>query len=223
MDREIFDTKYRPRLEKLSTCNLSDALDKLGLRGAVPGILPLFKTRKIVGRAVTLKTVVAGPIPAKHHIGSRVITAADPGDIIVVDNAGRMSSCFGGVLGEASKAKGLSGIVIDGAARDVEDNEAIDFPVYARGPVMMTARGRIMEEDFNCLVSFGGYQVRPGDIVMADPNGVVIVHQEHIDEVLKEAESLLEKEEAMIAEIRKGVSMADVDKKFRYEGMLDKK
>jgi regulator of RNase E activity RraA len=69
-------------------------------------------------------------------------------------------------------------------------------------------------------VQFGGVQVRPGDIVVADRSGVVIIPQEKLDDVLQKAEQLYEKEEKMVADIKAGLSIIEVDKKYRYENML---
>jgi 4-hydroxy-4-methyl-2-oxoglutarate aldolase len=69
MNAEIFDAAYRKRLEKLSTTNLSDALDQVGIRGAVIGIRPLFGMPKVVGRAVTIKITAAGMMKSKRHLG----------------------------------------------------------------------------------------------------------------------------------------------------------
>jgi regulator of RNase E activity RraA len=77
-----------------------------------------------------------------------------------------------------------------------------------------------MEEATNVMIQFGGVQVRPGDIVMGDRSGVVIIPQERLDETLAKAEGFYEKEEQMIAEIRAGASMLEVDNKFNYEKML---
>jgi regulator of RNase E activity RraA len=154
-------------------------------------------------------------------LGINAINVATQGDVIVIDNGGRIdTSCWGGILANGAKMKGISGVVIDGACRDVDDCVEVDFPVYARGSVVATARGRIMEEATNVLIQFCGVQVRPGDIVLADKSGVVVVPQEHFLEVLEKAESLYEKEEAMIAEIRSGENIVTVDEKYSYEQML---
>jgi regulator of RNase E activity RraA len=121
-----------------------------------------------------------------------------------------------------AKMKGISGVVVDGAARDIDACKEFGFPVYARGTVPITARGRIMEESFNEVVRIGDIQVRPGDIVMADINGIVIVPVEKANEVIEVAEQILGKEEAMVGELRNGVSILEVDEKFAYEGMLKK-
>jgi regulator of RNase E activity RraA len=121
-----------------------------------------------------------------------------------------------------AKMKGVAGVVVDGAARDIDACREFGFPVYGRGTVPLTARGRIMEESFNGIIRVGDVQVRPGDIVMADINGVVIIPVERLDEVLTAAEEILQKEEAMVEELKRGVSIVDVDRKYAYESMLKK-
>jgi regulator of RNase E activity RraA len=80
-----------------------------------------------------------------------------------------------------------------------------------------------MEEDFNVIVRIGDIQVRPGDVVAADINGVVVIPVEDLETVFLAAESILAKESAMIDDLRSGMSMLDVDKKHRYESMLKEK
>ena len=217
-----FDLKYRERLEKLSTTNISDALDSLGHKGATYGIRPLIpEWNKIVGKAVTVKMTAAGITKGKNHLGVKAIDVAESGDIIIIDNAGRIdTSCWGGILANGAKMKGISAVVIDGACRDLDDCIDADFPVYARGTVVATARGRIMEESTNTMIQFGGVQVRPGDIIVGDRSGVVVIAKEIIEDVLLKAEELYEQEEYMIAEIKQGKSMAEVDNKYSYEKML---
>jgi regulator of RNase E activity RraA len=217
-----FDEKYRKRLLALSTTNLADALDALGLKGATHGIRPLWEQApKIAGRAVTLKLIAAGLTGSKTHLGVMAIEAAGPDDIIVIDNGGRLdTSCWGGILANGAKMKNIAGIVVDGAVRDLDDIKAANFPAYARGTVVATARGRIMEESTNSMIQFGGIQVRPGDAILADGSGVVVVPQEKLDEVLAKAEEFFAKEEAMVAEILAGKSMLEVDAKYNYEKML---
>lgn len=217
-----FDLNYRARIEKLSTTNISDALDALGLKGATYGIRAIWPTMsKVIGQAITLKMTAAGLTQGKHHLGIKAIDVAAAGDVIVIDNGGRLdTSCWGGILANGAKMKGISGVVIDGACRDVDDCVEIDFPVYCRGSVVATARGRVMEEATNVMIQFGGVQVRPGDIIVGDKSGVVVIPAEKIGEVLEKAESLYQKEEDMVAEIRKGASMIEVDNKYNYEKML---
>lgn len=219
-----FDEIYRDRFERLSTSNLSDALDALGYKGATFGIRPLKESwKKILGQAVTLKMTPSGLTRPKTHLGVNAIEAAVKGNVIIIDNGGSLdTSCWGGILANGAKLKGISGVFIDGACRDLDDCIDIDFPVFARGTVVATARGRVMEESTNEMIQFGGVPVRPGDIVIGDRSGVVIVPQENIDEVLAKAEELFAKEERMIAELRNGASLREVDAKYSYEQMLAK-
>jgi len=223
MEAKEFDKKYRQRLEKLATTNIADAMDKVGIRGAVIGIRPMYDCPKITGRAVTIKITAAGAVPSRYHLGVRAIDAAGAGDVIIIDNRGDLNNnCWGEILSMGSKMKGISGVVVDGAARDIDACKEFGFPVYARGTVPITARGRIMEESFNEVIRVGDVQVSPGDIVMADINGVIVIPIGKLDEVLTAAETILEKEIAMIEELKKGTSMLEVDQKFAYEAMLKK-
>lgn len=223
MERKEFDRKYRRRLEALSTTNLSDALDKVGIKGAVIGIRPVFGKPKVVGQVVTIKITAAGMVKSKHHLGIEAIATAQKGDVIAIDNHGdTQNNCWGEILSCAAKMKGVSGVVIDGAARDIDICEEIGFPVLARAVVPITARGRIMQEDFNCLIRMGDLQVRPDDILVGDINGVVVIPPEKIDEVLTEAEKIMEREEAMKKDILSGLDVLEVDRKYDYEQMLRK-
>ena len=224
MTTQEFNETYRARFEKLSSTNLSDAMDALGMRGFTFGIRPMQASwRKIVGPAVTMRMTAAGQTPQKTHLGMNAIAAANPGDVIVIDNGGRMdSSCWGGILANAAKTKGVAATVIDGCCRDLDDCIDANYPVYARGTVICTARGRVIEESTNQMIQCGGVQVRPGDIILGDSSGVVCVPQEKMLDILEKAEQLWQKEEDMIAEIKSGADILAVDAKYNYNKMLQK-
>jgi 4-hydroxy-4-methyl-2-oxoglutarate aldolase len=211
------------RLLKLDTCAVSDGMDRLGLMGATYGIRPMWPCPKIVGRAVTMKIKPVGLDKAKHHLGTLPIDAAQSGDVIVIDNGGRPdTSCWGGLLALAAKTKGISGVVIDGACRDIDESRDVGFPVYARGAVPMTARGRVMQETYNQEIEFAGVQVHPGDLVIADGSGVVIIPRSKEEEIVRAAEAVAATEARMAEGIRQGMSVLEVLEKLGYEQMLDK-
>ena len=211
------------RLLKLDTCAVSDGMDRLGLMGATYGVRPMWPCPKIVGRAVTMKIKPVGLDKAKQHLGTLPIDAAQPGDVIVIDNGGRPdTSCWGGLLALAAKTKGISGVVIDGACRDIDESRDVGFPVYARGAVPMTARGRVMQETYNQEIEFAGVQVHPGDLVIADGSGVVIIPRSKEEEIVREAEAVAATEARMAEGIRQGMSVLEVLEKLGYEQMLDK-
>lgn len=211
------------RLAKLDTCAASDALDRLGLRGATIGIRPVWPCARIVGRAVTCKIKPAGLEKSKVHLGTPAIEAAKESDIIVVDNGGRPDvSAWGGLLSLASKQKQLSGVVIDGACRDVDESRDVGFPVYARAVVPVTARGRIMQDGINQEIQCGGVQVHPGDLVIADGSGVVIIPSSRAEEVVSEAEKIAAHEAKMAEAVRSGRSVMEIMETLGYESMLRK-
>lgn len=223
MDQATFDSRYRSRLEQLSTTNLSDALDLGGGGGAVIGIRPMFECTRVVGRAVTIKITAAGNVRSKRHLGVEAIASAERGDIIVIDNHGDVrNNCWGEVLSCAAQVKGVSAVVVDGAVRDLDVCKEMAFPVYARAAVPITARGRITQESYNSLIRIGDVQVRPGDIIIADVNGVVVIYPEKLDEVIQQAETLMDREERMKADLLAGMDVLEVDAKYNYEGMLKK-
>jgi regulator of RNase E activity RraA len=212
------------RLSKLDTCAVSDALDALGLKGATHGVRPMWPCPRIAGRAVTVKIKPAGLQKPTQHLGTSAIDVAGAGDVIVIDSGGRPDvSAWGGLLSLAAKMKGLSGVVVDGACRDIDESRDAGFPVYARAVIPMTARGRVMQDSFNQEIAFAGVQVHPGDPVIADGSGVVVIPRAKEEEVIREAEAVFQREAKMAEGIRQGLSVVEVLEKLGYESMLEKK
>lgn len=206
------------RLRRLDSCAVSDALDGLGLAGATTGILPLWPVREpVVGRA---RTVTAGPRPAAGpapHIAAAAIEAAGAGDVLVVANDGRVDvSCFGGILAVAATQRGIPGVVIDGACRDIAESEELGFPVFGRAVVPVTARGRIVQLAMAEPVRFAGVTVQPDDLVIADRNGVVFIPARQAGAVLALAEQIVAREAGMAEAVRNGQPVTEVmhDRRF---------
>jgi regulator of RNase E activity RraA len=215
---------YAERLLRLDTGAVSDAMDQLGLKGATYGIRPAWQCPRIAGPAVTVKAIPVGQTPPPQHINIHAITEAAPGSVLVIDDAGRTDvACMGDLQSLAAKLGGLAGAVIDGACRDIDAVRDIGFPMFTRGVVPMTARGRIQQEAYNVMVQIGGVQVRPGDWVIADGSGVVVVPQERAEEVVSAAEAIVAREEAMADAVRSGRTILDVMTNFNYEHMLEEK
>src|SRR5262249_52935965 len=152
---------------KLSSCNVSDALDRLHVSGAPHRILPLWPgCPKIVGRASTLKLVDHGsqsPVQGTMH----AIAAANPGDVMLVDHHGRMEvNSWGGIATFAALKRGLAGVVIDGVTRDVDEIRAMEFPTFAKGVIQQSIRNRCAFAGYGISVQLGHAVVRPGDLVL---------------------------------------------------------
>lgn len=209
------------RLAKLDTCAVSDALDRLGLKGAVLGLRPLWPCPRIVGRAVTVKIKPAGLEKPKQHLCTPAIAAATESDVIVIEHGGRINvAAWGGLLSLAAQVKKIRGVIVDGAARDVDESRELEFPVFGRGAVQITARGRVMQESFNEEIECAGVQVHPGDLVIADMSGVVFISRAKEHDVLTQAEALAASEQRMAEAIRTGRSVVEVMETLGYEAML---
>lgn len=189
------------RLSALDACVVSDALDWLGLPGSALGLGPLWPGARLAGRA---RTVLTGP-PGGGHVAAATVAAAGPGDVMVIAGGGRLDvSCWGGILTAAAVARGAAGVVVDGAARDVDEISALGFPAFARGAVTRTARGRISQAGADEPVRIAGVRVAPGDLVIADGSGVVFVPAGRGDAVLGIAERLRAREARILERLRGG-------------------
>ncbi|MGD9711379.1 MAG: RraA family protein [Thermomicrobiales bacterium] len=208
-------------LLRFDSCTISDALDTLGLPGAVVGLVPLTTVgKRVAGRAVTVKLGAPMAGLPKRHLGAGAVMAAEAGDVIVVEHRGRTDvSGWGGLLSRGALVKEVGAVIIDGACRDVDESRDLGLPVFARGTVPITARGRVAEHDFNCPVTIAGIAIYPGDWLVADGSGVVFIPAERLDEITGIAEHILARETLMACDIDAGVPIGNV-MGASYEDML---
>lgn len=208
------------RLRRLDTCSVSDALDKLGLPGAVIGLAPLTVRARVAGPVVTVK--LGAPLEGlpKRHLGAGAVMASQAGDIIVVEHRGRLDvSGWGGLLSRGAVKKGVAAVIVDGACRDLDEGVEFGLPVYARAAVPVTARGRVAEHSFNTPITVAGVAVAPGDLVLADGSGVVFVPAAKAETVIAAAEDIYAREQLMAAAIERGDPIGEV-MGADYEDML---
>jgi 4-hydroxy-4-methyl-2-oxoglutarate aldolase len=208
------------RLGKLDSCAVSDALDRLSLHGVALGIRPLSVQTRIAGRVVTVELAPADGRASLRHLGTMAIEATQPGDVIVIAHHGREDVAgWGGILSTAAQVKGVAGVVVDGACRDVDESRELGFPVFGRAAVPLTARGRVIETGFNTPIAIGDVMVQPGDLVLADGSGVVFIPAEQAETVLSAAEAIAAREVEMARAVRAGRSVVEV-MGDSYESML---
>ena len=205
------------RLSALDTNTVSDALDFLSLPGATFGLRPLWDCPKIVGRASTVQLGPKTGTQPTVHLITPVVSAIESGDRILVIAGGVDGvSCWGDILANASKQKGVRGSVIDGMSRDIEGSEAIGYPVFGRGVTMISARNRIVQVSSGQPVTVAGVIVHEDDYVIADRCGTVFVPAARIDEVIELGERIARRQDAMVQAVRAGRSVEEVmhDKEF---------
>jgi len=205
------------------TPTLSDVLDSLGLVGAIPGsvLKPVLPGKKIAGPAVTLKYVPERMTPAqsfrdqaKAKLAERDAYAlTEPGDVVVIDTGARGDiSAMGGLSTLVAKKYGLAGNIVDGGVRDIQDMRRLDYPVWSLGITPITGKFRFEALEINGPVVCGGVSVHPGDLVVADDTGVVIIPRDRIKQVVEQAVEAMKKEERLIQVIEEGSSVEDMKK-----------
>jgi regulator of RNase E activity RraA len=211
------------RLARLDTCGVSDALDRLGLQGAVMGIRPMWPCPRIAGQVITVRLRRADPGEhAPRHLGTAAIESGGPGYVIVIEHHDRDDAAgWGGILSVAARVKGVEGVIVDGTCRDVDDSRDAGFPVYARATTPITARGRVVEASMGEPIRVNDLMVHPKDFVIADWSGVVFVSGERAEEIIQTAEALAAREAAMADDVRAGRSVVEV-MGAAYESMLKK-
>ncbi len=167
-----------------------------------------------------MKLVAAGGRASNQHLATAAIEASGPGDVLVIEHRSREDCAgWGGILSRAARARRIEGTVVDGAVRDVDESREIGYPVFARGAVPTTARGRVVEEGWNLPVDIGGVTVHPGDFLVADGSGVVLVAKSRLEEVLAAAEEIAARERAMAEAVESGKPVSRV-MGGEYEAML---
>jgi 4-hydroxy-4-methyl-2-oxoglutarate aldolase len=208
------------RLRRLDTCAVSDALDRLNLASAVTGIGPRSVRQRIAGRVRTVKLEAANGRTAKHHLCTTAIEASDAGDVIVIEQkSGIDAAGWGGILSTGAKTKGVSGVIVDGPARDIDEATELGFPVYARSVTARTARGRIIEVATGQPLTIGDVTVADGDYVLADGSAVTFIPRLQLERVVGEAEKIAAREGLMAEAARDGKPMSQV-MGADYEQML---
>ena len=195
---------------KVSTPNISDAMHR---KGAITGIRPLKKGYKMVGKALTVKTMDgdwAKPVEA--------IEKAKKGDVIVIDANGGKIAVWGELASWSCKMKKISGAVIDGAVRDVDDIVKMDFPVFAKNVAPNAGEPKGYGE-IGVEIVCGGQKVKNDDWVVGDDSGVVVVPKENAVEIGNRALDVMEKENRIREEIKRGSVLSVVMELEKWEKM----
>jgi 4-hydroxy-4-methyl-2-oxoglutarate aldolase len=213
------DADLLERLAGLDSSAVSDALDAFSLQGVVRGLGRLSTNRRIAGRVLTVRLAAAGHA-ASRHLCSGAIEAGGTGNVIVVEHKSREDCAgWGGILSLAAKLRGIEGVIVEGACRDIDESRALDFPVFARSVVPSTARGRVVEVAENIVIDVGGVAVTPGDFVIADGSGVVFISAGRAAEIIAKASSIAAREARMEEALREGKPVSQV-MGADYETML---
>lgn len=187
----------------LGSATLHEAQEQTG---AMTGLIrPLVEEMRLAGPAFTVSAH-----PGDNLVIHYAIARAPAGSVLVVDAGGFLEAgVWGDILTDAAKARGLIGLVVDGAVRDVEAICAIGFPVFARG-VSIKGPGKNYGGEVGRTISCGGAVVRNGDIIVGDRDGVVVLDADRIDETMQRAEARTAREASVRQAIREGRTTVDL-------------
>jgi regulator of RNase E activity RraA len=190
-----------PVVSRLYTAVVSDILDDLGHREHVldPGIRPLGRAGVIAGFANPFLVAEVDQIPAEPYTGE--IGALDdvrPGEVILVAAGGSArAACWGELFSAAARARGARGTLIDGYCRDAARIAALGYPVWCRGTLPLDCKGRTAVTAWRQPAVVGGLPVRPGDLVVADADGAVVVAADLVRETVGRALAKASKEHGL--------------------------
>lgn len=213
------DSALLDRYAALDSAAVSDALDQLGLPPGVGHLRPVWGPASVVGFAVTVQLEPRTDGPAGAHIATTAVETADDQNVIVVDNQGRTDvSCWGGILSLGAAQRGVRGVVADGVCRDVGEARELEFPVFSRGSIPATARGRVQQRSTGEPVTVAGLTVHQGDVVLHDETGLVVVPRDRAVQVAELAEAVVARERAIADEIRAGVPLSQAMHDARLAG-----
>jgi 3-hexulose-6-phosphate synthase/6-phospho-3-hexuloisomerase len=209
IEKKSPDEEIRSLLLQVSAPNITDAMHR---KGAMSGILSVCGNVKMVGKAVTVQTVAgdwAKPVEA--------IDVAGKNEVIVINNDGAVHIAPWGELATLScMKKGISGVVIDGAVRDVDDIRAMKFPVFAKAIVPNAGEPKGFGE-INAEIQCCGQSVCPGDWIVGDESGVVVIPSVRAYEIARRALEVRKNEERIREEIHRGSTLSQVAELIKWE------
>lgn len=201
----------------LSTPEISDSLDALGLSGSAHGIAPIATGQRMAGRAFTIRYVPADLVPGT--VGDYIDDVL-PGHVVVLDNAGRTDcTVWGNILTEVATRRAIAGTVINGVCRDTAVIQMLKYPLFSRGRFMRTGKDRVQVAETGSPVSLGDVRVRPGDIVVGDDDGVVVIPRDRENEVHDFAKQIAGVEDQIVSAVRNGDRLDETRAKLRYHSL----
>ena len=204
----------RQRAAGLTTAGLSDALDRLGIAGQVAGVRPLDPSYSVCGPAFTVR------YRAVEVVGETVgdyIDDVPPGSVVVIDNQGRTDcTVWGDILTETARTRGVIGTVVDGACRDAQWSVRTGYPVYALANWMRTGKDRVTVDAVQVRVQVGGVTIEPGDLVVGDRDGIVVLPMSKVMDVVELAESIEATEERIRTAVRSGERLDAARERLGY-------
>ncbi|RDI37585.1 RraA family protein [Aquicella lusitana] len=206
------------QLYQFDTAEISDALDACGIEGALLGIKPISPGSKMVGPAFTVKYLPYEEKQAEFKSAGNYIDDVPAHAVIMIDNAGRQDcTTWGDILTQVALMRNIAGTVVFGAARDVHFIRESNYPLFASAIYMRSGKNRVYKSAQQCELTINGVRIKPGDIIMGDDNGTVVIPQAYLKEIVEKASNIKSTEQAIIASVKGGLKLEDARKLHRYD------
>ncbi|QWB21193.1 MULTISPECIES: RraA family protein [Streptomyces] len=210
-----------PLAADLSTASVSDALDSLGLPGSLHGIGALRQGQRTAGPVFT---VTYEPVDETGGTVGDFLDDVPTGSVILIDNAGRTDcTVWGGIMSETAHERGIAGTVIHGTCRDVAVATDVGYPIWSVSRFMRTGKDRVRVAAVQRAVTIDQVLIRPGDILVADDDGAVVVPAARWDEVAELARRIDQVEEAIVRAVRDGATLAEARTRHGYHSLQTRK
>lgn len=194
------------RCRAVPTSSWSDALDRLGLPGVCQGLTLRSGHGSIAGTAVTVKERVGvrGTYDPKDFAVGAMLDSVSPGSVLIVEMGGAPVSTFGGLAAHAAVQRGVSGLIVDGGCRDIEEIRAAGLWVSSRHVTPTSGRSRVLIEGINVPITVCGITINPGDYIIGDETGIAAVPPDRVVEALAVAEELTAQDVRFSAALDRG-------------------
>lgn len=204
------DEERNAFLKDIQTGVVTDAMILLGLEGWMEDVFPANQSYRLFGRAVTVQCTPVRDKNEKTYSFYEIVDMCQPGDIIVVDGMGTTGRLMGENMAHAAYYKGLGGVVLNGRVRDYGDIKQLDMPLFSKGPAMRPVTHELKYTAVNVPIICSGTKVEPGDYVMGDIDGVLVFPADRVDDIIYQAEMILEVEKEMEEALKNKVPMAQI-------------
>jgi regulator of RNase E activity RraA len=206
-DRRPSRVPVEQQLRHLPTAAISDALDRLGLRGALQGIAPLREGQAAYGPAYT---ACYEPVDGSGGTVGDFLDDVPAGAMVVIDNAGRTDcTVWGGIMTRVASASGVAGTVVHGACRDTTTSATVGYPIWSVARFMRTGKDRVRLTAVQQPVIIDDVTISPGDLVCADDDGVAVVPAAHAGQVARLARGIEATEARILAAVQQGARLAE--------------
>ncbi|MDK2123095.1 RraA family protein [Parachitinimonas caeni] len=213
----------RHRLMLLDTPSLADAMDHIGIYGALQGIqCQISGQQTVAGPAFTamFRSFSRGGDTYQDPIS--YIDQVRRGDMIVIDNEGRRDcTSWGDLLTEAALQKDIMGTVIHGAVRDISEIRRMGYPLFSTAIHMVGGRNRVRLTALQVPIRVGEVFINPGDWIVADSNGVLAIPASHVEDIVQRAERIDRVDQRIRQAVREGVPLEVARLRYRYEQPWD--